>query len=685
MLTENNFDKDVINEWNEKVQPIIDRLYVYITSHIENPLGFKENMFTSCDPVSIYTLFYNITMNHKFDYVHLNILFQKEMDAIIIFCSKFKIHTLHDIINHFKGFKLLLKWFHCFFHHLNRMNMRVCDQLPVHLQMKKILNDYYIIPQQQYIIELICSQWSAIRKSNYTIDNVLIEIMSIINDVSFTIYPNIEHHYFLKTCDHISLVIEDWHQKEDYLKCMYNMVHFLNLETYMVQTYLNDYQEDYIMTLFRSWIINPYYHHFLNDKTYGWKALLRSGGHKNNIIIGYEFFSSVNDVSVWVETYKEFVQEELIYINKNADVITALHTFLVYQENLLYNILPHKKVIHTLITQLHNGIENLFKSNPHLILQLVQTLEKYLRKKNNQNILQQLCSLICFCYDKETFHSHYKTLFRKRLLLSLYYYDNEKNVLDYLCCKIGKSFALNLMVMLDEIRHKKKSCGNVSLYKLSKVAWDIEKEKSLKYKIPLKIKEKLDALSTEWKQQINPIMKLDLLLSQGNVVISGQYVSGCYEFVMNPIQAIVLLVLENHHYSRQSLLNILEIPDDNEHNVDGVLESLLRCGLIIYVDEKWSWNNFYSCKSSRIIVPPISVKKISANNANDESKKRANYTIETLIVRTLKKNKSMCYKNIIQLVMDNVDTDNKTIKQIIEYLIEREYISCEDDFLHYVP
>ncbi len=153
---------------------------------------------------------------------------------------------------------------------------------------------------------------------------------------------------------------------------------------------------------------------------------------------------------------------------------------------------------------------------------------------------------------------------------------------------------------------------------------------------------------------------------------------------MSPIQAIVLMALEEP-FTHEQLVQKLQIPNDDHHNLEGVLESLAKAMIVRKNnDEKWCWytQTSQSQTITRVFVPPVKNLK----QTKEEKETLCPIVIEAFIVKILKHEKRMKYFQLLDLVAKRYKVRLVEIKHRIEKLIDGEFISKEEDnHLCYIP
>lgn len=686
------FLKKVQYEWQVEIQPILNNVFQCIMDVIENNVN-PSGMFLNCKPVEIYTKIYNLTIHHQTDYSHLDFLYKKEIDSIIFFCSQYYIHNLHEIIRHVSGFQILIQWFHCFFHHLNRLQNKLYHNThKVEEDIIFSIRDFYLRKQQDIISNLLIEAWCVIRKKNYAIDPIVLDVIKIIsifdpqyyNELFFLYYTHLED--YLKSCS------KEWIKSKNYLTFMRHTNQCFQQEKKMFSYYFYRHQEkDYnqVENILKKILIYPYIELFLQDKIYGWKKLL----HQQQIINlqeAYCFYSQSNNHTLWLMLYQEFLQEKMSSFSKE-NMITILYPLLAEQQEFLKTNFTEDKIKLLFITVLEKSIQHLFlQDGIHLTIQLVKSIHQTIYKKSLASIqvLKDLSDLIQYCPDKDEFYKHYHESLKERLFMEHYYLLNENRMLDVLETKFGMSFVLNLRLMLQEIQTKCVSKNQFHMFKLSKVVWG-KPSYTLQYTLPFIVEKNLQHLYDLWRKSVDPLIKLENMWLEGSVVLSFMKT----DFIMTPTQAIVLLALDEQPLSRTNLIKKINGKDDLYHNVDGILDSLVKATLIKQdKDNSWSWNQVEKISVKpygKIFLSPVKQVNTFLKQQKDDDNTPV-VVMEAWIIRKMKQENTLLLSKLIQHVKKQFKTISiKKIKDILINLVDREFLmrTLQDNhiLLTYIP
>lgn len=682
-MTSSSFLQQVKQEWEQNIQPIIEDVYGSITQIIEKTSN-NPNLFRKCEPVDLYTHIYNMTVHHQFDFCHLDFLYQREIESIQVFCSRFQIHTLSEMNRQILGFKILLKWFHVFFHHLNHFRYRsYFNSYSIEEDMVYTIRKHYLKPQLSMISQLICSKWTKIRNHKYAVDPILFDSMNFLSSFHPTYHNDQLLSLYFKHLRIFSQRKSDaWYSQDNILFYMNNVNRCFEQEKKMFCHYFSQQRDelDKVFTILKKSFIYPFCDIFLQDAQYGWKSLL-SSNHVPDIQIAYQYFSRMEEPSLWLFLYQQFLEDQIASFS-TENMVDPLAMLLKQQTHLLEEVFTDEKLRIRFTTTLGKSIQKAMTDNDQIVVHLVKAIHHHIPKKSSRQTLKDLSALVAFSSDRDLFYDHYHHFLKTRLLLGRHHLPHEKMMLNIFCTKLGMSFVLNLRLMTEEIQKNCVSNGRYSLNKLSSIIWKLDQNKPLEYKFPPPVQVNLQKLYDRMRQETPKSIQLKMLWHQGVVVLTRNGI----DFFMSPIQAVVLMALEAPQ-TREELVQKLQIPDDCEHNLDGVMESLSKAMLIVKSEDvnQWCWytHNIQRHNITRVIVPPI--KKPKKTNP-DCGHTFDPIVMHAFIVKTLKQERQMKYFQLMDLVSKRYNARLVEVKQSIETLIEGEYLSKdEENNLHYIP
>ena len=430
-------------------------------------------------------------------------------------------------------------------------------------------------------------------------------------------------------------------------------------------------RKDQVTDILRNTLVRPFHKELLYDGSCGWKSVLRSH-HIPNIKTAYYFFSHVPDCSLWSVLYREFLEEE----TTRRDY-SEVASFFQEQVRLMEKIFIDETLRVFFLNVVQTTFQSIFQKKPSLVVQMTRTLHHQLMIDRTRFQSKNFSQMMGFCPDRDVFYQYYHNLLRIRLLSG--YFDPllENEMLDCMHTQFGASFVLNMRLMLSETQSNCLHDGSCRLFKLSKIVWDFQHTTNLVYKPPPDIVDMLTGLSKSWREETERQLRLEDMWSRGVVVVTD---GDDREWIMEPVQAIVLMACEGGK-TRLQLLQKLEIPDDETHNLQGVLESLERTGLVRKEEEEvYAWCR-QSSKEKVVVVAPIKEKKKSI-----KTNLIPQYAVEALIVRLMKQEKTSMMMRLMGCVRDQFPSlPLREIKKIIVSLIDRDFLTRTDEQLVYLP
>lgn len=664
------------HEWDTKIQPVLEDVFECITHIIE---GTEDtDLFRKCGPIGLYTTIYKMTTSCSFDFVHLDFLYNQEVNAVVSFCKRFLIHDLEEMNRHIQGFKLLIRWFYCFFHHLNRTRHKIYPNVrEVEDDMDRAVRDAYFREQQDTISGLIRDHWYKVRSQNYSIDHTLLEILTHITAFDPLYHENILSFYYSDIVYYAQRKSTYWlSDGNSILSYMEKANWFFFQEKKMFFFYFPQHKDklSFLYALLKNILIHPYRDRFLHDDQYGWKAVIRSQD-LSTMHTFYQFYYWVDDHSSWWDVHQEYLEETIRSFPTN-ERIGNFDRFRKEQCNIMETIFTQETTRTRFVEIMDKVFQKKLSQDTPMVVQLVKTIHHYIIKKSSTPIITDLCALVKYCSDKDFFYEHYHACMKSRLLSWRFHVPHEKMVMCCLQETFGVSFVLNLHLMLEEVHKNCLSHGAYNMFRLSDVVWG--STKPLQYRPPVHVEKILQKLQDQWREQTIPTIRLKPQWLQGSVVLS----MNSSEFVMSPIQAIVILALGTP-VSRQGLVEILGIPDDDTHNLEGVLESLVRPGLLTH--EKGLWQRKSTPHpSKRVMVPPV--KNIQKKNINS-SVELSPLVADAFIVRVLKRETTMSFARLHTLLSEHYPMIQiSEARKRVDSLVEREFLSRqENNVLCYVP
>lgn len=652
----------MMKPWQDIVQPRIDELSTYVKQRIEKRGDTLPCTFlTRSNPVEVFTLFYNITQNY--DYNIIEMWFYREIKEIEIFCSGFKINYLGDIHCHVNSFLIYIKWFRCFFHHLNRKYSKISNCNVYELVHSPIVT-CYLQPQRHVIISLMVNRWEYIRNHRCKDPN-LADIVDILKKDN-SLFDTICNVFIQETTTYYISIVEKYFGNNDFIE--------KSIECFQFEQYIYNVMSLQMHSLFIQFVIDPTFSNVLNSEKYGWQTILESRNTRQLQVLCS--FLLLGDENIWLSEHEKYLTRKLPSLSTINDMID----FYEYQNN--WSKMYLEPPIRNRFSDVFFKIMRNFCSNNVKVQDMIVLKVNYFMKKHYPvEKCVPIIEFLQFVQDRDHVLSQFKLYLSKRLFIDPRI-QSEQQLLDKFHILLGLSFIINMKAMLTEFEfnYLESDSGIIKIFKLSKFVWGFKENIALQYRFPLQLPNQNDDLNKKYQ----------LSMVYGSVVIKAYYEKGITrEFIMNPIQSIVLLTMQNFNnfIAYDDIVRILNIPDDNNHNLIGVLMSLSTqsCPLLIHKNNLWCINQHYVPSSSHIIVG--SIQKFIKHESSQTSENI--HAIEACLVHTMKQHKKLSYNHLIRNVLKTMNlSSSKTVKTCIDSLIHREYISRDPQsmsLLHYEP
>jgi hypothetical protein len=657
------------HEWETRVQPILDNVYLCITHIMEGRDDGEADLFRKCGPVGLYTTIYQITTSYSFDFFQLDFLYQQEVQSVQDFCRRFPVHDLEGVVRHIQGFQLLVRWFYCFFHHLNRTRRKIYPGVGgVEEDMDRAIRDHYFRPQKETLSRLVRDHWHRARTQGGPTDHTLLETLTHIAAFDPPFYQELVGCYDEDLRAHARQKAGEWSSQGTPLSYMEKVARVFHREGVLFLFYFPPHKHrlPLVYALLRDILVHPYQDHFLHDRQHGWKALLRAHD-LPALQTSCRFYSWVEDPSSWWGCHRDFL-EETVQSFPADNRVAPLERLCKEQNQLWGEVLVQETVRSRFQEIFEKTLQKTLSHDTQMVYQLVRSLHQHLVKRK---VSTDLCGLIQYCGQKDLFYECYHRHLKARLLSGRACPTQEERVLGFLQEAFGVSFVLNLRLMVGEAQDCL-SQAPYHLFRVSGVVWGVEKP--YQFRLPPCVEAAMRGLQEGWRGRTDPSLRLDMQWHQGHVVLSR----GSNEFSMSPIQAIVLLALETPT-TRKGLPGVLGVPDDDHHNLDGVLESLARPGWVAQRGEEWHWTT----RPGRPAAPPVRTPSSREHGPTGLPTAVA----EAFLVRTMKREKTLALPHLMALLLREYPTTQAThARKWVDSLVEREYLlRGENNTLCYVP
>lgn len=171
-LLDRQNEMEIETIWESKIHPIVSRVASYAR---DKNTGF----YSIQESIGIYTYLYDLTaIRRNLEHNHLDFFFQKEMDTVRSFCASLRLESLSDLLSNDDAFTVILKWFLCFFRHLNRLYViSIGERRSIEMIMRTAFRDEFMDRNRVRLESLLTSVWLERRDSE--LDSTLIRAMHV--------------------------------------------------------------------------------------------------------------------------------------------------------------------------------------------------------------------------------------------------------------------------------------------------------------------------------------------------------------------------------------------------------------------------------------------------------------------------------------------------------------------------
>ena len=177
------------------------------------------------------------------------------------------------------------------------------------------------------------------------------------------------------------------------------------------------------------------------------------------------------------------------------------------------------------------------------------------------------------------------------------------------------------------------------------------------------------------------------------LVIAVTFDRGVKELIVNLYQAIIILLFE--HQERYTIDEFVARSQMDERFIKRIINSLMRCKLVIQHEDKYEFNYGLQDKSTKIKVPfakDISkeAKTIEKLQTIELVERNRQEEFRSTLTKIMKEHRLMTMTELLNTAIKQLQTKGpvtvQDLKQTIEFLIDGEYLKREDNHsLRYVP
>ena len=330
----------------------------------------------------------------------------------------------------------------------------------------------------------------------------------------------------------------------------------------------------------------------------------------------------------------------------------------------------------------------------------------------NNEEFENIISLVQFLNDKDIFEYHYREYFGKRILRTHYNEENEIYCLLRLKNEFGSVFISKCEKMLIDLKNsnqflEKFNSYNPEFYKigfkvniLTMSNWlnikkddlviEMSKDFINEYQCYSFFKF-FDAFNIFFKSNhINTIIYHNFFF--GECEISSNLNLKKYIFIMSPFQTMICFLFNKSKLRKITLNEILNIfPIQSTQKIIDSIESLITINLLIKEGKDiFLLNNNFSSNQTKIIIKSNFQlnSKVNEENNNRIIQNQRKFIIDSKIMTIMKTNKKLSHNELINLILISLQNDFipeiLLIKNRIESLIEKGYISRKTDYYEYI-
>lgn len=661
-----------MDEWDSIVRPVIERLFRFIEDYIEGVDNSHTEFFSLADAVDVYTAFYNFTSDKRFEHADLTSLYQEELRMFQDFIrDRFEMRSLEGILRHYRAFRMMEKWFLCFFHHLNRSYAQIVGRdVPAKQAFTRIFVYEFFANHMNIMSNIL---YNAYKTDRYT------DTLRAVVRVVLAVYPESEPTLFGLFCDVSRAYFrEEKTRMEGGERVLYMDVAMMMMqrEKIWVEECFPAGRWDEIYTIFREEVIEPVFLEFIDSDDAGWKL-------HPSVADAFEFYRH-GDHKILVERYVDSIRSSAPSLT--PDVVGWIVGLYSQQKKTIHHILTQEdpRLIAEFRRALASSVAHIFEIHPTMTHHLIRRFDRAMRKK--EDVLPYVC-LFEYCPNKDTLNEQYKKALSARILESGASLGEELHVLSVMRETMGSGYIMSMTNMITDVREKTYRDGNLSVSVVSRADWITTGSARSDIWIPSDIRGRIEAIERDYIGE-KTSMRLEMSPLFGQVVLLGTYGTRRYEMSMSPLQASVILLLsEKGGVSADDL--VFHFGGDREM-LARVVDSLTigERPLLVEIDQEWRLSPVFVASTRRIRLPPVSSSAKEKDFIHPTAVGDPN-AIDAAIVRLMKARRSIHHPDLVVAVGKTIRcVDVRSIKSRIVSLIDREYLSrdpSDNSLYHYIP
>lgn len=651
-----------MESWRSTIEPMIDHLMDFVRRDDISHDGF----FTASDLVNAYTATYAIISDPSLEYNEIEMMFQEEMRRMRDFCAQFKHVSLQHLLRQRDIHQLVMKWFSCFFHHLNLYYQRIMgDTVPMEHHFVAILCEQFLHPSRSAILQDLSHLWSAIREQQTsTQDTILDRILIMLRETDPEILPCIVSRFREDSQAYYVRLALQWQclDRQSYQSLSLDLMEREHHLAVRIESDANG-----ILPMLISTILLPRVDQVLEE---GWLVGMRDRD-EDKIQGCALFLHRVGEAATatWQTAYRNHLIDQLRSMTSDTismETINALIEYRLHQEDVFQRLLQlPEDATREMIRILHMTFTEILGEETMRVWS--RGLDSMIRRQRPFEEIRRHFLLFDFMSRSDVLLQGCRQLLARRLLDPQPDMELEIQVIEEIRQRTSLSHTMNMSAMIFDARNRFLETATLRMSLLSRNVWGIESTgNSCGYSYPRCIRDEMASMLASLQKDH---MRIEPAMHHGHVILRGIFGSSRgFDFIMSPAQAIVLLYL-----SEQSCPLAQEELDQEflcDPTLPRVLESLALARLVHYdqESEKWWIEHDYRSRSRLLIrvQPPKKSRPDKSIHMDQE------LVVDSKIIRILKTHRTLLHHDLLaEIGHPNLPL----VKARIENLIDREYIA----------
>lgn len=447
-------------------------------------------------------------------------------------------------------------------------------------------------------------------------------------------------------------------------------------------------------------------------------SVMLQDGHERQLCKIYSFCELTN---------KEYGLDSMpIFVNKWGQIMTEQINGVITKEpgvsgNVVHQLVSIFHKYKSIVDQRFNGNEKFEfeirhsfsrvlnssrKINGLTINQLCKYSDNFLKSKKPDMAFSEFEAnfmiIFKFLNNKSDFIINYKNQLSRRLLLGKNSnIEQEKSLVLSICQIVGENEdSIGLNVMFKDLSKSQMHYSNMKLdiplefngLILEKKYWPEIPKPDNTIILPSSFLTTLAQFEEVYKKLDDKFKNHRLDWGNYNLhqlVIIGRFDSGNYELNVNLLQAIVIeMFKDNDQLTMEQLINLTNM---DSKLLTRVIHSLSdKYKLLEQHDNFITINHQFTEKSKKLRIPLPRDKEYSVSSGKEEIiHKNRDSEIRGLIIRTIKIETTMNYNDLLTQTLEKIGEKGPVtvtdVKTNIEYLIDKEYMTRDNNKLVYIP